>query len=110
MVYSSLQLLQTTSLNFHILSSLGKEALRLDLVFCTSRLPTAVGPTEDFWLLQVSALALCKHNKNSMLLKYLTTRWRHSRADKIFWDYDKVQACHQLLYFGRTSKQEESEA
>lgn len=43
----------------------------------------------DFYL-QVCALALCKHNKNKMLLKYLTASWRHKCTDEIFWDFDEA--------------------
>jgi len=38
----------------------------------------------------VTALALCKHNKNKMLLRHMSTHWRHDRVDEIFWDYHQV--------------------
>lgn len=40
--------------------------------------------------LQVSALALCKHNKNRMLLRHMSTYWRHEKVEELFWRYDEV--------------------
>jgi len=47
----------------------------------------------------VTALALCKHNKNKMLLRHMSTHWRHDRVDEIFWDYHQVsksQSSHNM--------------
>ncbi|KAL0046812.1 hypothetical protein WJX82_010501 [Trebouxia sp. C0006] len=35
----------------------------------------------------VTGLAMCKHNKNDMLLRKMSTFWRHDRADQLFHDY-----------------------
>ena len=40
--------------------------------------------------MQVSSLALCKLNKNQMLLRRMSSFWRHERVDSLFWDYDEV--------------------
>ena len=37
--------------------------------------------------MQVTGLAMCKHNKNDMLLRKMSTYWRHDRADQLFHDY-----------------------
>ena len=39
---------------------------------------------------QVTSLALCKHNKNDMLLCKMSTYWRHGRADQLFNDYAHI--------------------
>lgn len=39
---------------------------------------------------QVTSLALCKHNKNDMLLRKMSTYWRHDRADQLFNDYAHI--------------------
>ena len=41
--------------------------------------------------MQVSALALCKYNKNRMLVQRLTTYWRHEKAEELFWGYEEVR-------------------
>jgi len=38
-------------------------------------------------VVQVTGLAMCKHNKNDMLLRKMSTFWRHDRADQLFHDY-----------------------
>jgi len=38
-------------------------------------------------VVQVTGLAMCKHNKNDMLLRKMSTYWRHSCADQLFHDY-----------------------
>ena len=38
-------------------------------------------------MVQVTGLAMCKHNKNDMLLRKMSTYWRHDRADQLFHDY-----------------------
>ena len=45
-------------------------------------------------LLQVTSLALCKHNKNWMLLGHMSAYWRHERVNEIFWDYDQASSLH----------------
>ena len=39
---------------------------------------------------QVTSLALCKHNKNDLLLVKLPRRVRHGRARSMFWRYNEV--------------------
>ena len=39
---------------------------------------------------QVTSLALCKHNKNDLLLHKLRRRVRHGRARSLFWRYNEV--------------------
>ena len=39
---------------------------------------------------QVTSLALCKHNKNDLLLVKLRRHVRHGRARSMFWRYNKV--------------------
>lgn len=41
-------------------------------------------------LAQVTSLALCKHNKNDLLLHKLRRRVRHGRARSLFWRYNEV--------------------
>ncbi len=33
---------------------------------------------------------MCKHNKNDMLLRKMSTHWRHDRADQLFHDYSDI--------------------
>lgn len=58
-----------------------------------------------FFAQQVSALALCKHNKNQMLLRQMSTYWRHDRVSDLFWDCQEVAmldlACITLLCQGK---------
>ena len=39
---------------------------------------------------QVTSLALCKHNKNDLLLVKLRRHVRHGRARSMFWRYNEV--------------------
>ena len=43
-----------------------------------------------FFVLQVTGLAMCKHNKNDMFLRKMSTYWRHTRADQLFYDYPDI--------------------
>ena len=45
---------------------------------------------EQSLLLQVTGLAMCKHNKNDMLLRKMSTHWRHDNADQLFHDYLRI--------------------
>ncbi len=38
----------------------------------------------------MTSLALCKHNKNDLLLAKLRRRVRHGRARSMFWRYNEV--------------------
>ena len=40
--------------------------------------------------MQVTSLAMCKHNKNDMLLRKMSTYWRHDRAGQLFNDYAHI--------------------
>ena len=40
--------------------------------------------------LQVTALALCKLNKNDVFLRRLGTATRHQHPEHLFWDADEV--------------------
>ena len=33
---------------------------------------------------------MCKHNKNDMLLRKMSTYWRHDNADQLFHDYLRI--------------------
>lgn len=41
-------------------------------------------------VLQVTAMALCKHNKNNMLVCKLSKYWRHHRPDELFHTYSQI--------------------
>ena len=43
-------------------------------------------------LLQVTALAMCKHNKNNTLVCKMSKYWRHDRADQLFHAYSQIPA------------------
>ena len=42
--------------------------------------------------MQVTALALCKHSKNNMLVCKMSKYWRHARADQLFHTYSQIPA------------------